>query len=271
MSKIIFEKILKYSKNSVIMTLKNINNYFLYGMIHYLSFNRFLIENMAKVNLSYLLEKSNYQLYLETIDIDYIKSDCGKELLLKLAKTNNFCEKISLKYDEDIKFVSFCSFKNIKTLYLNYFFITDSAIFHLSKCDFKMLQNLSLAYSLVTDHGIKYLIDCNFTQIKIISLESTQITDKAIEYLIICNFEYLMEIDLKSTKITDKAIEIITKGDFKQLEIIDLYGTKITTKIIQYFINTSIKFKKISLYGTAITSAKPETKSLEYPNFLFHL
>ena len=90
-----------------------------------------------------------YSRYREEIDINYLTTESGKELLKKLSKFN-YEKDDSLCFinnDLDIDFISFCNFNQLQTLDLDNTQITDNAIEHLTKCNFNQLKELNLAYT----------------------------------------------------------------------------------------------------------------------------
>ncbi len=268
MSCFVMKNCLKFLKMDKLKELINIKNCYLYGFIRWLLFGRFLIENEKsfKMNKEYL-KKSNYHLYTETVDIEYLKSKDGKTLIKKISKLKFGTEDgenlmYCINNDKDMEFISFCQFKELKGLYLYSTQITNKTIEHLIKSDFKKIQELYLNNTQITDNAIKYLINCNFKQLKELGFSNTSITDKSIKYLIKCNLKQLESLALSNTQITDKSIKYLIKCNFKQLKELYLSYTQITHKSVDYLIQCDFKYlKELGLTGTKIScTSKLESK-----------
>lgn len=257
MSFIIINECLKFLKIKKIEEFICIKNYYLHGIMIEKLFIRFVVKNRNSLSIE-CLEKSNYQLYSETIDIKYLMSHKGKGLLKKI-RSAYFCGKFGMKLskiigDDDVKFLSFCKITNLKELYLSGAQITDKTSFYLINCDFKNLKKLSLSYSSITDETIKYLIISDFENLEEINLSTTKITNKAIYYLIRCNFKHLKKLSLSHTLISDTAIECLTKCNFKQLKIIEMQSIKITDEAIKHLVSCNFEnIEEINLSDTMIT------------------
>ena len=82
MSCFLIENYLKFVKMDKLEELSSIKNYLLYQVIRYLLFGRFTIKDGSSFEtIEDYLNKSNYHLYTETIDIEFLKSEDGKKLI----------------------------------------------------------------------------------------------------------------------------------------------------------------------------------------------
>ena len=150
---------------------------------------KFKDESRSKIKLNkcYSLEELKVMakdpLYKGVINLDYLSSDAGTELLNILSKfdyekgKNLYLDNSKLN-DLGVEFISFCNFKQLQRLYLYQTQITDRAIEHLIKCDFKQLQRLYLNQTQITDRANEYLIKCDFKKLQELYLYQTQITDR---------------------------------------------------------------------------------------------
>ena len=186
MSCFVIKNCLKFVNMDKLEELRSIRNYYLFRFIRYLSFGRFSIEygSSFEINQDYL-EESKYHLYTETIDIEYLKSEDGKNLIKNISKLkfdidDGWNLRDFIRNDKDVKFLSFCDFKQLQGLYLSYTKITDKAIEYLIKCDFKLLKKLYLFRTHITDRSIEYFIKCDFKHLKVLYLIHTQITDTSV-------------------------------------------------------------------------------------------
>lgn len=107
-------EIFKYLKRNKLEELKSIKNSLIQIIIRKLFFRRFTIEKFTSLEN---LEKQSYYLYDDTINIDYLKSKKGIELLIKLSKVNlNDIKRINgiAKCDNDVEFYLFVNLNNYK-------------------------------------------------------------------------------------------------------------------------------------------------------------
>ncbi len=268
MSCIIIGSFLSFLKNEKLKDFNNILNYYLHGIITFLIFRRFLVEEKSLLTMNF--DKLNHHLYAETIDIEYLKSESGKNLI-KNIQNKIFSEFNSISFifnDKDFEFISFCQFYKLRNLYLSSSNITDKAIEYLIKCDFKHLEELDLQNTKIKDKAIEYLIKCDFKNLQELDLSRTLITDEAIKHLARCNFNKLQALNLGETEITDKAIKYLTRCNFKQIHDIYLWNNKISYKSVRYLIKCNFEeLEELYLWGTQIK--KVNKLKLKYPKCTF--
>ena len=141
-------KMLLFFKSKKLKQLKYIKNIPFYMYTSYTLSGLRLV--MTKF-MSFEEIKNNclYSRYKEKINLEYLSTEEGKELLKQLSMLDYEKEVSIDKYiipidDYVVDIISFCYFKQLQVLNLYYTKITDTAVEHLIKCDFKQLQKLYL-------------------------------------------------------------------------------------------------------------------------------
>lgn len=146
------------------------------SQIKFKKFTKFYSLDDLKVMATDPMYKNNINL-----DLNYLSSNAGKELLKRLSYFNY--EKGTILNlsgfdigDYGVEFLNFCDFKKLEILYLNETNITDKAVKNLIKCDFN-LKWLYLHDTQITDLSIEHLITCDFKQLSWLYLSNTQVND----------------------------------------------------------------------------------------------